>query len=86
MCEWGFAYLSWDIIPSGVTFGDLKFHNIVFALLFFLLCNCFWFFMFQAWIFVLLQLSQSFGLNVVYHSKYFYVMCCECGDNNGYRH
>jgi len=30
--------------------------------------------------------SQSFGLDVVYHSRYFYVMCCECGDNDGYRH
>jgi hypothetical protein len=34
---------------------------------------------------VLLQVNQSFGLNVVYHLRYFYVMCCKCGDNNGYR-
>ncbi len=25
------------------------------------------------------------GSDVVYHSRYFYVMCCECGDNDGYR-
>jgi hypothetical protein len=24
-------------------------------------------------------------MGVVYHSWYFYVMCCECGDNDGYR-
>ncbi len=36
---------------------------------------------------MLLQVSQYFGLDVpVYHSRYFYVMCCECGDNDGYRH
>ncbi len=23
------------------------------------------------------------GLDMVYHSKYFYFMCCMCGDNNG---
>jgi hypothetical protein len=28
---------------------------------------------------------SSLGLDVVYHSRYFYVMYCECGDNNGYR-
>jgi hypothetical protein len=28
--------------------------------------------------------SQSFGLDVVYHSRYFYVMCCGCGDDDGY--
>jgi hypothetical protein len=86
MCEQGSRYLSWDIIPSCVTFGDLRFQNIVFVLQLFLLCKCFWFSIFWAWIFVLLQLSQSFGLNVVYHSKYFVIMCCECGDNDGYRH
>jgi hypothetical protein len=26
-----------------------------------------------------------FGLDVVYHSRYFYVMCCECGDSDCYR-
>jgi len=26
-----------------------------------------------------------FGLDMVYHSKYFYVMCCECDDNDGYK-
>jgi hypothetical protein len=26
-----------------------------------------------------------FGLDVVYHSKYFCVGCCECGDNDGYK-
>jgi hypothetical protein len=86
MCEWGLRYLSWNIIPSCVTFDDLKLHNVVFALQFFLLCNCFWFSMFWAWIFVLLQLNQSFGLNVMYYSKYIYVMCCECRDNDGYKH
>ncbi len=35
---------------------------------------------------MLLQLNQSFGLNVAYHAKYFYIMCCECDDNDGYRH
>jgi hypothetical protein len=25
------------------------------------------------------------GLDVVYHLGYFYVMYCECGDNDGYR-
>jgi hypothetical protein len=35
---------------------------------------------------MLLQGSQSFGLDVVYHSKYFYVMCCECNNNDGYKH
>jgi hypothetical protein len=31
-------------------------------------------------------LGQSrVATDVVYHSRYFYVMCCECGDNNGYR-
>jgi hypothetical protein len=44
----------------------------------------FWFSMFWAWILELLQVSQSFGLDVVYHSRYFYVMCYECGDNNDY--
>jgi len=38
----------------------------------------FWFSMFWVWIFALLQVNQSFGLDVVYHLKYFYVMCCEC--------
>jgi hypothetical protein len=26
-----------------------------------------------------------FGLGVAYHLRYFYVMCCECGDSDGYR-
>ncbi len=26
-----------------------------------------------------------FGLGVVYHLRYFYVMCCECDDNDSYR-
>jgi hypothetical protein len=34
---------------------------------------------------MLLQVSQFFGLNVVYHSGYLYIMCCKCGDNDGYR-
>jgi hypothetical protein len=29
--------------------------------------------------------EQSFGLNVMYHFGFFYVMCCECGDSDGYR-
>jgi hypothetical protein len=77
--------LLWDIIPSCVIFDDLKFKNIIFALQFFLLCKCFLFSMVWAWI-LLLQFSQSFHLNVVYHSKYFFVMCCECGDNESYKH
>jgi hypothetical protein len=42
--------------------------------------------MFWTWIFTLLQVNQSFGLDVVYHLGYFYVMCCECGDSERYRH
>jgi hypothetical protein len=34
---------------------------------------------------MLLQMNQFFGLNVMYHSKYFHVMCCECDDNDDYR-
>jgi hypothetical protein len=45
----------------------------------------FWFSMFWTWILVLLQMNQSFGCNVMYHSRYFYVIFCECGDNNSYR-
>jgi len=30
-------------------------------------------------------ISPPLGLDVVYHLGYFYVMCCECGDINGYR-
>jgi hypothetical protein len=36
--------------------------------------------MFWAWNLALLQVNQSFGLDVVYHLEYFYVLCCECGD------
>jgi hypothetical protein len=32
------------------------------------------------------QPSIGGGLDVVYHSGYFYVMCCECGDNDSYKH
>jgi len=46
----------------------------------------FWFSMFWAWIFALLQMNHSCGLDVVYHLGYFYVMSCDRGDNNGYRH
>jgi hypothetical protein len=42
--------------------------------------------MFWGWILTLLQVSQSFGLDVAYHLRYFYVTCCECGDSDGYRH
>jgi hypothetical protein len=42
----------------------------------------FWFSMFWAWIIVFLQVNQLFGLDVVY----FYFMCCDYGDNDGYRH
>jgi hypothetical protein len=45
----------------------------------------FWFSMFWVWILALFQVNQSFGLDVVYHLGYFYVMCCECGDNDGCR-
>jgi hypothetical protein len=45
----------------------------------------FLFSMFWAWILMLLQMNQFFGLNVMYHSKYFHVMCCECDDNDDYR-
>jgi len=30
--------------------------------------------------------SESILLDVVYHLGYFYVMCCECGDIDDYRH
>jgi hypothetical protein len=33
---------------------------------------------------VLLQVNNFLCLDVVYHLGYFYAMCCECGDNNGY--
>jgi hypothetical protein len=35
-----------------------------------------------------LSLSELYllGLDMVYHSEYFYVMCCMCGDNDGCRH
>ncbi len=26
-----------------------------------------------------------FGLDVMNHSGYFYIMCCECGDSDGYK-
>jgi len=35
---------------------------------------------------VLLQVNNLLCLDGVYHSGYFYVMCCECGDSDGYRH
>ncbi len=31
-------------------------------------------------------MSQSFSWDVVYHLGYFYVMCFECGDIDGYRY
>ncbi len=31
------------------------------------------------------QKPCSESLDVMYHSRYFYVMCYECGDNDGYR-
>jgi hypothetical protein len=35
----------------------------------------------------LLVINESyFGLDVVYHLRYFYVMCCICDDNNSYMH
>ncbi len=34
---------------------------------------------------MLLQVSNLLCLDVVYHSGYFSIMCCECGDNDGYR-
>jgi hypothetical protein len=68
-----------------ITFGDLKFQSMVSDLEFYFI-QMFWFSIFWAWILALLQMSQSFGLDVVYHSRYFYVMCCECSDNDGYRH
>jgi hypothetical protein len=35
----------------------------------------------------LLVVSEShFGLDVMYHLKYFYVMCCMCDDNNSCKH
>jgi len=41
MCEQGSRYLSWDIIPSCVTFGDLRFQNIVFVLQLFFVMQMF---------------------------------------------
>jgi hypothetical protein len=57
-----------------------------FCFIVFFVIRVFWFSMFWASIIALLQKNQSFGLDVVYHSGYFYVICCECGDNDGYMH
>jgi len=30
--------------------------------------------------------ESIFGLDVMYHYGIFYVMCCECGESDGYKH
>jgi hypothetical protein len=88
MDEQGLKYLSWDIISSCVTsdhfwWFEIPKHSFYFAVFF--VMQVFWFSMFWAWIFVLLQVSNLLCLDVMYHSGYFYIMCCECGDSDGYR-
>jgi hypothetical protein len=34
---------------------------------------------------IVATIELIFGLDVVNHSRYFYIMCCECGDSDGYR-
>jgi hypothetical protein len=58
-------------------------HSFCFVIFF--VMQVFWFSMFWAWIFVLLQVSNLLCLDVVYHSRYFYIMYFECGDSDGYR-
>jgi hypothetical protein len=48
---------------------EIREHNFCFAI--FLLCKCFGFLCFWAWILVLLQVSQSFSLDVLYHLRNF---------------
>jgi hypothetical protein len=42
-------------------------------------CNVIWFKGISA-------LDRGGGLNAMYHSRYIYVMCCECVDSDVYRH
>jgi hypothetical protein len=85
---------SWDIMPKlcepKITFGDLRFQGIVFVCLqvFLVLCNIIWFMifvtsMFWAWIPTCCKWIAFYGLDVVYHLMYFYVMCCICDDIDG---
>jgi hypothetical protein len=57
-------------------------HSLYFII--FCVMQVFWFYMFWVWILALFEWVNLLVWMVVYHSGYFYVMCCECGDINGY--
>ncbi len=86
-CTWPF-HLPYSPSHQGVTNASdalLRFQSIIFALQFYLLCKCFGFLCFGLGFLCCYKWVSFFGLDVVCHLGYFYVMCCECGDNDGYR-
>ncbi len=92
--------LSWDIIPNCVISNhfwwfEISKHNVFMFIGFFMCFSCVFVVLCDSWFLLFLcfglgflfVISESyFGLDVVYHLGYLYVMCCMCDDNNSYRH
>jgi len=83
LCDFKSLVVIWDSRTHMFCCSFFKFLRFKFHL--HSLCGDFFFFFLGLYPYVIANESY-FGLDMVYHLRYFHIMFCMCGDNNNCRH